>query len=259
MNLQNKNKPHALSSNRLVTKRLTMKQYIMVLMFLTFSVITGSLNASEYYILNPNISNSPLGVVGLQNGTTVTVGSTTLNLNQFQVGSIPILELTQGALVSSSQAFDVGSESSATDLLVPSSFAGSTFIIPHGIAADLDGDGVLDNLDNCKLMANTNQVDADSDGYGNICDADLDNNGIVNIDDYFILATAFFTPDPIADLNVDGIVNIDDYFILATAFFTAPGPSAQENVTHTYYLFSPTSNATANIHRKRPVIPPTVS
>jgi hypothetical protein len=36
--------------------------------------------------------------------------------------------------------------------------------------SDLDGDGALDSVDNCPLVANVGQVD--SDGCGNECDAD---------------------------------------------------------------------------------------
>ena len=35
---------------------------------------------------------------------------------------------------------------------------------------DTDGDGIVDANDNCKLFANTNQLDSDSDGLGDVCD-----------------------------------------------------------------------------------------
>lgn len=44
---------------------------------------------------------------------------------------------------------------------------------------DTDGDGVLDNVDNCDLMPNADQADADMDGEGDVCDAcplDADND-----------------------------------------------------------------------------------
>ncbi|WP_202983563.1 DUF6701 domain-containing protein [Ferrimonas lipolytica] len=35
---------------------------------------------------------------------------------------------------------------------------------------DTDGDGIIDELDNCPLTANTDQLDSDGDGIGDVCD-----------------------------------------------------------------------------------------
>ncbi len=47
---------------------------------------------------------------------------------------------------------------------------------------DLDGDGVKNTLDNCRLVSNPNQTNTDGDVEGNACDADDDND---SIDDEF--------------------------------------------------------------------------
>ena len=92
--------------------------------------------------------------------------------------------------------------------------------------SDADGDGIADQLDNCIDVQNPAQQDTDSDGYGNICDADLDNSGgVVNFGDLALFKAAFGTADPDADFNGDGTVNLSDFSIFRSSFGKAPGPS----------------------------------
>jgi len=90
--------------------------------------------------------------------------------------------------------------------------------------SDADLDGINDDLDNCTNAANPNQADSDGDGFGNICDADLNNDCIVNAGDLGLFKSVFFTADPDADFNGDGVVNAIDLGALRVAFFAAPGP-----------------------------------
>jgi hypothetical protein len=105
------------------------------------------------------------------------------------------------------------------------------------VAPDADGDGAPDAADNCTLVANgpaipdaggNSQLDADGDGYGNACDADLDNSGgIVNFADLAAFRAAFGTASPAADLNGSGgIVNFADLALFRAMFGQPPGPSA---------------------------------
>ena len=90
---------------------------------------------------------------------------------------------------------------------------------------DTDGDGWKDGIDNCSLKTNADQRDTDGDGFGNVCDPDLNNDGIVNDTDLAIMKTKFYTTDPDADLNGDGSVNTGDLAILKSLNGKPPGPS----------------------------------
>ncbi len=91
---------------------------------------------------------------------------------------------------------------------------------------DLDGDGVSDMLDNCTNVVNADQQDTNGDGFGNACDADLNNDNIVNVVDLGILRTLFFQSGALdSDFNGDGVTNVVDLGLMRTMFFQPPGPS----------------------------------
>ncbi len=94
-----------------------------------------------------------------------------------------------------------------------------------GSCNDADNDQADDARDNCTNAANTSQLDADADGYGNMCDADLNNSGLVTTADYTIMRSRLNTSDPVADLNGSGSVTVIDYTMLRNRLNTAPGPS----------------------------------
>ena len=98
-------------------------------------------------------------------------------------------------------------------------------------APDTDTDGIADAIDNCRLESNPNQQDADNDGYGNPCDPDLNNSGLVTAADFAILRSVLglsassSATAAAADLNNSGLVTTADFAILRTRLNTAPGPS----------------------------------
>lgn len=108
---------------------------------------------------------------------------------------------------------------------------------------DSDGDGVPDCLDNCRDVANPDQADVDAGDdddsslpgtqhYGDACDADLDNDGVVGTSDFFGVLRPCLGRDPVsdpacakADLDGDGVVGASDFFgVLRPALGGAPGP-----------------------------------
>ena len=90
---------------------------------------------------------------------------------------------------------------------------------------DGDGDGVCDAADNCTQVANADQRNADGDAFGSLCDADFNQDGVVNFSDLARMRAAFFGNDAVVDLNGDGVVNFADLAILRKGMFKPPGPA----------------------------------
>ena len=99
------------------------------------------------------------------------------------------------------------------------------------ILRDSDADGVADLEDNCINAANQDQRDTDGDNFGNVCDADLDNNGAVNLSDFSLFRSVFGRSAPLTateqnvDFNGDGAINLTDFSLFRAQFGKAPGPS----------------------------------
>jgi uncharacterized delta-60 repeat protein len=90
--------------------------------------------------------------------------------------------------------------------------AGYTFLAGKRVVAllrylfdDDDADGVVDTIDNCQYEANADQINSDTDEFGNACDDDDDNDGVDDVDDAFPL-----DPTESVDTDDDGIGNNAD-------------------------------------------------
>jgi hypothetical protein len=101
-------------------------------------------------------------------------------------------------------------------LLFAAATGGILLIAQQGLAADVDGDLIDDSADNCSSTANAQQLDADGDGVGNACDADYNNDGVVDDVDFDLISGAYNSGvgsesyDAIFDHNADGLVNAKD-------------------------------------------------
>ena len=122
-------------------------------------------------------------------------------------------------------AFSPGSPSSAAEEALGGGGAGGV---------DTDGDGVLDQDDNCLLQANgpqlgaCSQIDSDQDGYGNHCDTDHSNDGATGMDDWYLFRKfALGTYDPVYDYDCDGLIGFYeiDRIRYELRDFTIVGPS----------------------------------
>ena len=105
---------------------------------------------------------------------------------------------------------------------------------------DADGDSVPDSQDNCLEIPNLDQRDTDADGYGNLCDPDLDQDGLVTTAwdpgaahgrafdlERIAAARGASRYDPDADLDGDGRVDEHDIGLAQLWLFQAPGPSGR--------------------------------
>ena len=170
---------------------------------------------------------TPISVVGgeysINGGTFTSLAGTVSNGN-----TVTVLRISAVApLTATSATLTIGG--------VADTFTATT-------GPDTDGDSVVDGIDNCTLVANAvagnvpgtsiprYQLDSDHDGYGNACDADLNNSGLVTTGDFGLLRSvlnelASFSPlSAAADLNASGTVTATDFAILRARLNTPPGP-----------------------------------
>ncbi len=88
--------------------------------------------AFDSYLLDPQSGEADLAIMSLVDNNRIQVGSTQLQLNRFQWGSVPAGDdLQPGALVSANAPYTLGSEQSGSEMPVPAQFAGTRFAIPH--------------------------------------------------------------------------------------------------------------------------------
>jgi Thrombospondin type 3 repeat len=78
---------------------------------------------------------------------------------------------------------------------------------------DTDTDGILDPQDNCPAQANPLQEDIDSDGLGDICDSDNDNDGLADTVELELGLNPNDASDAAGDLDGDTFSNLAEHVL----------------------------------------------
>lgn len=106
-----------------------------------------------------------------------------------------------------------------------------------GSIVDTDADGVPDVFDNCTLLKNgptaqeanspgcDSQRDTNGDGFGNRCDADFNQSGDVQLDDFLDIITFLGGNDADHDLDCDDTVQLSDFLLTIGFLGSAVGPA----------------------------------
>tara|TARA_R110002096_G_scaffold412156_2_gene612570 strand:+ start:7192 stop:11190 length:3999 start_codon:yes stop_codon:yes gene_type:complete len=93
-------------------------------------------------------------------------------------------------------------------------FSGAFELVPD---EDIDGDGILNEVDNCPQVANADQADVDGNGIGDVCQ-DSDNDTILDVNDNCpessnidqIDTDGNGIGDGCQDVDDDGVIDIED-------------------------------------------------
>ncbi len=112
---------------------------------------------------------------------------------------------------------------------------------------DSDGDGFLDSVDNCPMVANADQTDSDGDGQGDACDFGITDSDGDSIDDF--LDNCVDVPNPgQADSDGDGIGDACDTAPYITIDNESLGTSCYQGETAANVNFKITNSGAATLN-----------
>ena len=154
---------------------------------------------SESFLIKDNdLSGNHIGIELRQFANAVVTGndlsgSTTYGLNNLTTNAIDARYNYWGT--SETTALNAGGHPKALSFIYDGrddaqygsvNYAGWKLISPF---KDDDADGIANDVDNCPVNANFDQLDSDSDGQGNVCDTDDDGDGLPDVSDPYPLAS----------------------------------------------------------------------
>lgn len=153
------------------------------------------------------VSPSPALISSCLGGTiTAVAGSSVISMSGSSVGPTSTCSVSVNVRSAIGGVF-VNTTSDLSSSAGTSAAASATLTVDD----DIDNDTILDAVDNCPSIANTDQADLDNDGLGNACDNDSDNDQMP--DDYEIAngLDPLNSLDQQGDPDGDGFTNLQEF------------------------------------------------
>ncbi|OUS03836.1 hypothetical protein A9Q81_06825 [Gammaproteobacteria bacterium 42_54_T18] len=94
-----------------------------------------------------------------------------------------------------------------------SSYASFDQSFTFDVGAYGDGDGIKDADDNCPTVSNADQLDTDSDTFGDACDNDIDGDGMPNSWEILYSLDPYNSLDASAHGDLDTLTNLEEYLL----------------------------------------------
>jgi len=184
---------------------------------------TGNYVNSSVLLCNTNGQNQPNGVVELGGTITLDLGAA------MPIDSLAMWSVGGGGAAQAITAFDLYADDDAD-------YANGTTGLLGSYTPATVGSGQTASFD----ALETRFLHVVVTGYGGdhdflrvgefavryadpACPADLDGNGVLNLDDINAFASAFTTGDLLADIDGNGVLNLDDVNLFAAAFIAGCG------------------------------------